>query len=513
MVPEAVAQPGAFLAGADLLVVLPLIGYRPWLVGPIDTHNLRSITESNASTMKILYGIMGTGEGHLTRARALAPELWKRGVQVDFVVSGRPKGQRYFDMDFFGPNIAYLDGFCLAIKNGQLDWLASCNQMKHDFPAFKQAVASTRTRIEEQDYDLILTDFEPVTAWAGNLAGRPVMGICRQFAALNPKLPMSNALISFVYQAIVPAKVSLGFFFHPFESKTILPPMAPPPREPIETNMKNPYPPNTCLVYLPFEALEQIEAMLLSIQSWHFVIYHKDVSAPRLRSNGSGSLEYRPLSRTSFKETLFWCQGVICNAGFGLLSESLQLGKELLVKPVAGQTEQESNAKATQILGFGTVLHSLDTTSVLQWLQQLELPVSSNRAPLVLPNVAGALADWIAEGQWDQPQNLTSQIWDEVEENNKSLAVASSCQSNLSRLAWCWGNIIHLLLSSIAPHTRVYSVFPTFLAIASFWGLLLERLERGYLGAGIFNSKLGKQCGSQGDLVQTEGSVHLNIIV
>jgi UDP:flavonoid glycosyltransferase YjiC (YdhE family) len=39
--------------------------------------------------MKILYGVQGTGNGHITRARAMAAEMHAAGVEVDFVFSGR----------------------------------------------------------------------------------------------------------------------------------------------------------------------------------------------------------------------------------------------------------------------------------------------------------------------------------------------------------------------------------------------------------------------------------------
>ena len=38
--------------------------------------------------MKILYATQGTGNGHLSRTRSLAPELIKQGAQVDGVFSG-----------------------------------------------------------------------------------------------------------------------------------------------------------------------------------------------------------------------------------------------------------------------------------------------------------------------------------------------------------------------------------------------------------------------------------------
>ena len=45
--------------------------------------------------MKILYGVQGTGNGHVTRARALNKYFHHFGIHVDFLFSGREQ-HRYF---------------------------------------------------------------------------------------------------------------------------------------------------------------------------------------------------------------------------------------------------------------------------------------------------------------------------------------------------------------------------------------------------------------------------------
>ena len=51
--------------------------------------------------MKILYGVQGTGQGHISRARAMARVLDRHGVEVTWLFSGRDRGA-LFDMDLFG---------------------------------------------------------------------------------------------------------------------------------------------------------------------------------------------------------------------------------------------------------------------------------------------------------------------------------------------------------------------------------------------------------------------------
>ena len=68
--------------------------------------------------MKILYGVQGTGNGHLSRTRALLPALQRPGVEIDFVFSGR-KREDFFDMDSFG-NFILFEGLTLIFKRGRL---------------------------------------------------------------------------------------------------------------------------------------------------------------------------------------------------------------------------------------------------------------------------------------------------------------------------------------------------------------------------------------------------------
>ena len=51
--------------------------------------------------MKILYGVQGTGNGHIARARAMSKAFGMRDVQVDFLFSGRDPN-KYFSMEAFG---------------------------------------------------------------------------------------------------------------------------------------------------------------------------------------------------------------------------------------------------------------------------------------------------------------------------------------------------------------------------------------------------------------------------
>ena len=68
--------------------------------------------------MKILYGVQGTGNGHISRAREMARAFSALGADVDFLFSGRPDN-RYFDMDEFG-EYQIRRGLTFVTENGEV---------------------------------------------------------------------------------------------------------------------------------------------------------------------------------------------------------------------------------------------------------------------------------------------------------------------------------------------------------------------------------------------------------
>ena len=64
--------------------------------------------------MRILFGVQGTGNGHISRSRTLARALKARGIEVDYLFSGRA-ADGYFEMGEFGdyrtfPGLAHPQG-------------------------------------------------------------------------------------------------------------------------------------------------------------------------------------------------------------------------------------------------------------------------------------------------------------------------------------------------------------------------------------------------------------------
>lgn len=75
--------------------------------------------------MRILYGVQGTGHGHITRARVVLPVL-REIAEVDVLISGYN-----FHMDLDGEIRYKVRGISLTYdSNGSVDFLETALQLK-----------------------------------------------------------------------------------------------------------------------------------------------------------------------------------------------------------------------------------------------------------------------------------------------------------------------------------------------------------------------------------------------
>jgi uncharacterized protein (TIGR00661 family) len=334
---------------------------------------------------KILYGIQGTGNGHLARARALVPELRLAGLDIDFILTGRTR-KDYFNMDLFEGFDCY-SGLSLIVDRGRLKpWSTMISNSLISF------IRDAR-KLDVSSYDLVISDFEPLTAWASKRAKVECLGISHQSAFVHD-IPKASGYTGskILMNNFAPADTYVGLHWHHF-NQPILPPL-------IEQLRGKPVIDNKILVYMGFEAIDDVVAFIEPYKDFEFHVYCKIPQAKTL-----GHIKLKPLSHSGFHRDLDDCAGVISNAGFELASECLLLGKKLLMKPLLGQYEQHCNALAMQSLNRATVIQSLNPAVLKQWLQ---LPCHN---PIPYPNVAQGLARWIANGRKETVGELAEKMW------------------------------------------------------------------------------------------------------
>lgn len=340
--------------------------------------------------MKILYGVQGTGNGHIARARAMCAALKEKNVEVDFLFSGR-KAEQYFAMQVFG-DYQTRRGLTFVTEKGKVNYRQT--MMQNSVIEFCKEISA----LDLSSYDLVLNDFEPVSAWAAKRQNKKLISISHQ-NAFRYSVPLKGAswLDKQVIRHFAPSSLYLGLHWHHF-NQPILPPIVHTSKEQVDAQ---PY----VLVYLPFECLEDISELLLRFSSQSFVCFHPQITVAQPIDN----VQFFPLSLEEFHHYLNRCSGVIANGGFELPSEALTLGKKLLLKPLSGQFEQLSNVATLESLGLASSMEILDASIVRNWLN--EAPGES----VEYPDVARAIVEWLLQGEWENTEKLASQLWSQVD--------------------------------------------------------------------------------------------------
>jgi uncharacterized protein (TIGR00661 family) len=343
--------------------------------------------------VKLFYGVQATGNGHITRARAMAPKLREAGIETTFLFTGRP-WENLFEMEVFG-DYQWRAGLTFETRSGHIQYLKTA--FRNNLPAFLRDVRN----LDLSGYDVVISDFEPVTSWAARLQGIKTIGIGHQYA-FGYDIPRAGAdfLGIQVLKHFAPVSLGLGVHWHHFHNP-ILPPI-------IETSLESrTLQPDKIIVYLPFEDVNQVVHLLMPFRDHRFHIYSP--ASLHERHEPPGHIHVKALSRKRFQEDFADAAGVICNSGFELSSEALHLGKKLLVKPLHGQMEQLSNALALEVLQLGQVMPNLDVPTIRSWLER------SHAIRVRYPDVAKAVADWLARGDLTLDQNWVNGIWSQVQ--------------------------------------------------------------------------------------------------
>ncbi|GAA5523774.1 hypothetical protein Maes01_00323 [Microbulbifer aestuariivivens] len=369
--------------------------------------------------MKILYGVQGTGNGHISRARAMARALQAYpGLEVQWLFSGRCPEQ-FFRMEAFG-DYWWREGLTFAHRNGSIDRLATARQLKP-----LRLVRDVKT-LPVQNFDLVITDFEPVTAWAARRAGIDSVGLGHQYAFnFNIPAPRFNWLARGIMRAFAPAQTSLGMHWSPF-GQPILPPIAQAHGEAEKAKAESGEPENRkpensehILVYLPFEAQRQLVEQLSRLPQ-HFIVYGAPLDLP-----AADNVLLKAPSLEGFQRDLASAQAVICNSGFELIAETLQLGKPILSRPLSGQFEQEANARALAQLQLATVVPQINAAAIGAWLEKRPAGVT-----IQWPDVAGSIARWLASGRRQPVAQLAEELWQQVVADRSHIRKAADSALN-----------------------------------------------------------------------------------
>ena len=284
--------------------------------------------------MKILYAIQGTGNGHLARATEIVPIL-KSMAHTDVLVSGTQADLKVpFKIDYNFSGMSFIVGI-----NGGVDILKTIQKMP--VMQFFRDIKN----LPVNQYDLIISDFEPVSSWACLLRQKICIGLSHQNAVLHPSAPQpvfNDFFGKLILKHYAPATYKYGFNFKPF-SPDIFPPVVRHDIRTAEATLKPHY-----TVYLPAYSNEQIQEVLSQNPDTQWHVFSKHSKA----NYTVGNIQFQPISLDSFTKSFLSCTGLICTAGFEGPAEAIFLGKKLCVIPMKDQYEQYCNAAYLKSMGI-----------------------------------------------------------------------------------------------------------------------------------------------------------------
>ncbi len=284
--------------------------------------------------MKVLYAIQGTGNGHLSRAKHIIPILQRKNIELDLLVSGiQADIQIPYEIKYRFKGLSFIFG-----KKGGVDvW-------KTYLKANTKRIQNEIKSLPVQNYDLVINDFEPISAWACKLAQVPCISFSHQAAVLSsnvPKPKKKDVLGRFILQKYAPTSKQFGLHFKSFDESIFTPIIRSDIRNAIVENGKH------YTVYLPSYSDKKIMKFLSKIEQVTWQVFSKHNKTAVTAKNVS----IQPIINKDFVKSLASSMGVLCGAGFETPAEALFLKKKLLVIPMKGQYEQQCNAAALKQMG------------------------------------------------------------------------------------------------------------------------------------------------------------------
>jgi uncharacterized protein (TIGR00661 family) len=329
---------------------------------------------------KIIYAVAGEGFGHSTRSHLIGQRLIDAGHNVMFVGS---KNSLLYLRQYFGPpkaDVKEIFGLSFAYDKGYVDPTRTLKKNLVKLPkGHRQNVELFKKHFEPFEPDLVISDFEPFSAWWAWRKNIPFISIDNEHTltlcelehpAKNWFSRMTASMVIRCHYIGAATYIIMNFFRAPLRIDSAV--LAPPIVRPIVCALR-PLEGEHILVYSTTGTGEdQLRQVLGPFGGQKFFVYGFNKSAEYK------NCIFKNRSIEGFLADLASARGVIASAGFSLISECMHLKKKMLLLPVAGQYEQIINAHYVQKLGLGISAGKLDEPVLARFLDELGKPMPTD---------------------------------------------------------------------------------------------------------------------------------------
>ncbi|HEX6226589.1 MAG TPA: glycosyltransferase family protein [Chryseolinea sp.] len=303
--------------------------------------------------MKILYAIQGTGNGHLTRAEDVIPILAEYG-ELDLFVSGSQADVKLpYPVKYKSKGLSFFFG-----TSGGINFLKTFKQNS------SKEVYKEIKKFPVEKYDLVINDFEPISAWACRKRDVPCVGLSHQSALLSSHVPRPKNIDpvgEWLLHNYAPTKRNVSFHFEAYDTNIFTPVIRKGIRECKKENGDH------YTVYLPAYDDRKLVPLLARIPNVYWHVFSKHAK----KAYHIGKLTVYPVNKEKFADSMTSSQGILCGAGFETPAEALFLHKKLLVVPMKSQLEQHYNAASLKRLGVPVVkkLRKKYLDKIVEWVE------------------------------------------------------------------------------------------------------------------------------------------------
>lgn len=317
---------------------------------------------------KILYGVVGEGNGHAMRSGVLLRHLAAQGHEVHVMASA--KAHAYLSKRF--ANVHNIRGLHMIYEENRVRMGATLwSNFKAGVGAVPANIRAYEELIDQFQPDSVITDFD-YWAYAYGVNHRlPILSIDNMQIISRCKLPskvtkghkMAYKTTKLFIMAKLPGckDYFITTFFQPHVSSpntTLFPPIL---RDEILNAQRRDG--EHLLVYTTGDGNRSfVDVLRASGLECRLYGLRKDLQA----DERDGNLLFRPFSEATFIDDLASCRGVIAGGGFTLMGEAVYLGKPMLSVPMKGQFEQVLNARYLQLLGYGRCAKSINEPGVIE---------------------------------------------------------------------------------------------------------------------------------------------------
>ncbi len=349
---------------------------------------------------KILYGVCGIGMGHTYRQLPLLDELAKDNRIVLFVYG---ESKSFYEEHFrHSENVTVLTvSVPFYVGNAQgLDFAETARRIAAsgiDHEAINLA-AMEKTQELIGKPDLVISDYEPISAQYAYASGTPLVTIDQQSKylvgdysqAIAGQTCLDEVARLRLFFPTAALRLACSFFTVPrraigksaaSEKVIICPPIIKPAivamkkRRRQAQQEKSGTGTRSILVYISsqrdfVQSYEEVLTVLSTAPEYHFHVFVKELPQ-HLLAHLPSNVTLRRHGDPRFLDVLAECQGIVTTGGHTLVSEAMYLGIPAYLIPLAVY-EQQINAHAVGDNNFGVCAETINQPQLATFLSQLE---------------------------------------------------------------------------------------------------------------------------------------------